>query len=444
MTGSRALVLALLLGTCAAATARAQDAVPDSAFTTVDRIVAVVGDIPIPATRVDEEVNVRRQQGVEVPTDPEALARFRREVLDAIIEQELLIQAALRDTAVVVSEQDLQQAVEQGLREIRNQFTTELDYSRELRNVGFDSPEDYRLWYTEQKRRELLQQQLFNVLRDRGDIRPVPPTEAELRQYFDETKPRHPKRPATVSFRQIVVAVEADSAAWEAARLLADSVYRLASDTPDDFAVLARRFTDDPGSREQGGDLGYFRRGQMVPEFDAVAFRMRPGQVSPAIRTPFGYHIIKVERVEPAEIQARHILIAPEIMDDDVARGRALAEGVAQQLLDGAPFDSLARVFHDRLEQSLIEDQPRDQLPPAYRDALAGAEAGDIVGPFQVDAPEGRPPKFAVNVLEDVRPGGEYTFEDLRDRLRSTLSQERAFQRYIERLKEKTYVVVRL
>jgi peptidyl-prolyl cis-trans isomerase SurA len=444
MTSNRAVVLTLVLGACATGSAAAQNAAPDSGFSTVDRIVAVVGDIPISATRVDEEVNVRRQQGTEVPTDPDELARFRREVLDAIIEQEVLIQAALRDTAVSVSEQDLQQAVEDGLREIRTQFTTELDYSRELRNVGFDSPEDYRLWYTEQKRRELLQERLISVLHDRGDIRPVSPTEAELREYFEETKPRHPKRPPTVSFRQIVVAVEADSAAWDAARVLADSVYQLVSDAPDDFPLLARRFSDDPGSKEQGGDLGYFRRGLMVPEFDAVAFRMRPGQISPPVRTPFGYHIIKVERVEPAEIQASHILIAPEFTDDDIARTRKIAEAVAQQLLDGAPFDSLSRVFHDRLEQSLVEDQPRDQLPQAYRDALAGAEPDDVVGPVQIESPPGRPPKFAVLVIEEVREAGEYSFEDLRERLRGNLSQEKAFRRYIDRLKERTYIDVRL
>ena len=443
MIDERAIALTLALSAVALAGAAAQNA-PDSGFTTVDRIVAVVGDTPIPATRVAEEVNVRRQQGVEVPTDPEGLTRFRREILDAIIEQELMIQAALNDTAVVVSEHDLQQAVEQGLREIRNQFSTELDYSRELRNVGFDSPEDYRLWYTEQKRRELLQERLVTVLQDRGDIRPVPPTEAELREYFDETKPQHPKRPPTVSFRQIVIAVEADSAAWQEARVLADSVYQLASKTPDDFPVFARRFSDDPGSREQGGDLGYFRRGLMVPEFDAVAFRMRPGQISPPIRTPFGYHVIKVERVEPAEIQARHVLIAPEITDEDIARTQKIAEGVAQQLLDGAPFDSLSRVFHDRLEQSLVENQPRDQLPQSYRDALGGAEAGDIVGPVRIESQPGRPPKFSIMVVEVIRPAGEYSFEDLRDRIRLNLSREKMFRRYIDRLKEKTYIDIRL
>lgn len=117
---------------------------PDTGLAVVDRIVAVVGATPITSSRLQEEINVVRQQGGTVPTDSADLEKFKREIIDRIIEQELLVQQALKDTTVSVSEQELQSAVEGGLREIRNQFPSELDYARELRKAGFDSPEDYR------------------------------------------------------------------------------------------------------------------------------------------------------------------------------------------------------------------------------------------------------------------------------------------------------------
>ena len=96
-----------------------------------------------------------------------------------------------------------------------------------------------------------------------------------------------------------------------------------------DFATAARRFSQDPGSKEQGGSLNWFRRGVMVPEFERVAFGLKPGVVSDPVESPFGYHIIQVERVQPGEVQARHILLVPEIDSAHVDSARATADGGA-------------------------------------------------------------------------------------------------------------------
>ncbi len=65
------------------------------------------------------------------------------------------------------------------------------------------------------------------------------------------------------------------------------------------FDAVAKQYSTDPGSKDKGGELGFFRRGQMVPAFDKVAFSMKPGQISAPVKSPFGYHIIQVEAVQP-------------------------------------------------------------------------------------------------------------------------------------------------
>ncbi len=438
MGSRRAIALAAVLVASFSTAASGQD----SAFVLVDRIVAVVGETPISLRQIDEELNMLRARGSQVPTDSVALAELRRDILSRVVDDELIVQAAQRDTAIQVTDQDVQSAVEEAVREIRSQFASELEYQRQLRASGFGTPEEYRRWLSDQKRSELLGQALLQQLQQQGELAPLPPTEAELRAFYEETRAQQPRRPATVSFRQIVIRPQPDTSAVVAAALRADSVlYELRNG--GDFETLARRYSDDPGTRDQGGRLGWVRRGRLVPEFEAVAFRLRPGVVSNPVYTPFGFHLIEVERSQPAEVQVRHILIAPEITDQNQANARERADRVVAALRAGAPPDSLSRVYHDQLEDALLDDVNRANLPPMYSQVLANAQPGDVVGPVELDQASGRV-KFAVILFGEARPEGETSFEDLREALRRRLADVNAMERYLESLRASTYVDIRL
>jgi peptidyl-prolyl cis-trans isomerase SurA len=438
MRTSLPLVVAML---AAAAPAAAQQ----DPFTPVDRIVAVVGATPISQSRVDEEFNLivaeLQRVGRPVPQEPEEIASYRLDIVNRLIDDELLIQQALRDTTVKVTDQQVRTSVDAAMRQMRGQFTSETEFRRQLQLAGLGTPEEYRRFVGEQVRRDLMKQQLIQRLRERQQIRSVPPTEEEIREYYESTKAQQPRRPATVSFRAVLVRPEPSLAAKASALALADSVLRLVR-SGGDFATLARRFSDDPASAQDGGDLGWFRRGRMVAQFEAAAFRLRPGQVSDIVETPFGFHIIQVERIEPAEIKARHILFAPEITEADLAAAQARADSAVEALRRGAPLDSLLRRYHDPLEQSLFEDVPPENLPEALSTAVQGALPGDVIGPVRLD--ESGRQRFAAILFEGARPEGEYTYEELYDRLRSSLSEGSAVRRYVEELRRNTYVDIRM
>lgn len=436
------MLLPWLLATLGAAGAELRAQERQGELVLVDRIVAIVGDVAIPLSRLEEQINLMRSQGVRLPTDSAELERFRRELVERLIDDELLVQEARRDTAIVVDDAQVQRAVEEVMRRVRQQFRSDLEFERELRRSGFGTVEEYRRWIADQRRRELLQEALVRKLEQGGKLRSVQPTQAEMQAFYERVVQEQPTRPASVTFRQIVVQPQADSAAVLRAFMLADSLVRELR-AGADFAQVARRFSDDPATRERGGELGWFRRGTMTPAFEEVAFRLRPGYISSPVRTPFGFHIIQVQRAEPAEIQARHILIAPEISEANARRAREIADSLVVLLRRGASFDSLLRVHHDPAEESFVANVVRDSLPPAYREALAGAKDGDIVGPVVVERPDGGI-RYAVVKVEQMRPEGPYTFDELRERIRAQLAREGALRQYLNELRKRTYIEIRL
>jgi parvulin-like peptidyl-prolyl isomerase len=114
---------------------------------------------------------------------------------------------------------------------------------------------------------------------------------------------------------------------------------------------------------------------------------------------------------------------------------------VARLVRSGASFDSLARAHHDPSEDAFAQSVVLDSLPPVYRDAFAGAKVGDIVGPLTLERPNGA--RFVVVRLEEMRPAGTYTYDEMKDQIRETLEQNSAVQRYVVGLRKRTYVDIR-
>jgi peptidyl-prolyl cis-trans isomerase SurA len=407
----------------------------------VDHVVAVVGNRPVLASQVDEEIFSRQSQGQRVPTAPDSLDLLRKQIIGSIVDEELLVQQAQRDTSIKVTDQEIADGVEQQVRKVRGNFNSELDYKNELKKAGFGTPEEYRRWLTDQQRRAAFQNRLIDKLRQEGKLKAVPPTETEMRAYFDEQKGQLGSRPATVSFRQIVITPRPSPESKQKTLAQADSIV-LELRRGADFATAARRFSQDPGSKDQGGSLNWFRRGVMVPAFERVAFALKPGTISDPVESPFGYHIIQVERVQPGEVQARHILLVPPIDSVHIDSAKALADSVRALVMRGLSFDSLQRVYHDPSAERQADNVPADKLPEVYAKEIGEADSGAVAPVFQLEG-NGARAQFVIVQVTGRRPPGDIRYEDVRDRIRDQLGQQLAIRRYLDRLRKSTYVDVR-
>lgn len=428
------------------APATAVSAVPatDTTRLTLDRIVAVVGDQPITQYDVQERILAMGQQpGFKPPTTPEEYDKLALEVVGQLVDEELLVQKA-KQLKIEVTDQEIAASADRQLRDIRSRFSSDAEFRAELAKAGLGTPEEYRRFLSDQLRRSELQRRVIDKMRQDGKIPPVNVTEAEVQEAFNRTRTTLPRRPATVTFRQIVIAPKPNAAAKAVALAKAESLL-VELKGGADFERVAKRESMDSVSAARGGDLGWNGRGTMVPEFERWMFSLRPGDLSPVVETVHGFHIIRVDRAKPGEVKARHILIRPKIDSADVARARAEADSVAAQLAAGVPFDSLARLHHDYAsgeETSILTPIPRDSMPASYQRAFAGKKPGDVTV-FEIPGIAGRP-KFVVARLATVEEGGEYKLSDLRDRVRQQLVEEGSIRRFLDTLRKQSYVSIRL
>jgi peptidyl-prolyl cis-trans isomerase SurA len=405
----------------------------------VDRVVAIVGDSVVLESQITERLLDLRTQQVPVPEDPAELDALRRELLDQLVNELLVVQAALEDSTIVVADEQVEEAVQQDIDQRATSLGGQGALQEALTAQGLNM-QSFREVLRNQTRKQILSRQF--MAKQQRTVRVVPVTEAEIRDFYEENRSQLGQRPATVTFRQVVIEPTPTEEADSTALAKADSILGLLLQG-EDFEEMARRVSDDPGSKQLGGDLGWFRRGSgFVREFEDATFSLFSGQISNPVRTQFGYHLIKVDRVRGPERKARHILISFDMGPEDVDRTRALADSLLTRARGGEPLEDIAREYHsETVPDSLTVTMDRvSTLPPAYVTALGNGSAGEFFGPFDIVSG----PQTLVGILEilDVRVAGEYRFEDLETDIRQRLQQQKILQQLMDDLRAKSYVEI--
>ena len=409
----------------------------------MDGVVAIVGGNAILRTDLEERIVALRASGRTLPTDSASQRALMTSILNQLIDEELLLQKAA-ELKITVSDNDVAATVDKQVASIRSRFTSEAEYRTELKKAGFGTPDEYRRFMMEGAKRQALQTKLFEQLRQDKKLPPVPVTNAEVAAYFANYKDSIPRLPATVTLRQVVITPQPSPHADSVAYFKAESLYNEIK-KGGDFEQVARRESMDPGTKELGGDFGWRRRGDFVPEFDAVYFSLLPGKVSEPFRTTFGWHIVKVDRVQPSEVKGRHILIRPKLDSADIEKARRRADSVAAAWRAGAKFDTLVKKYHDPAEEkAILNPFPQAQLPVEYQAAIKGHKAGDVLDPFSIEDKQRSVPKFFIVQIVTIDGERDASMQDYRDRIRDNLAQEKAIRRYLDQLRRQTFVVVRL
>jgi peptidyl-prolyl cis-trans isomerase C len=230
--------------------------------------------------------------GAASAADPEILARVgNKNITKADIEALISFYPA-NQQAIIRMDPKNEEA-------LLNNYVTILAVAETARRQGFDKEKNMR------KQIQILSDEhLAKGYVQKNVLSKVKVTDKDVEEYY-KNHPKEFEKPETVKARHILIGFKGDMTEDQKKELRkkAEDVLKKAKGG-DDFAQLASEYSDDPGSKTKGGELGYFPKGNMVPEFENAAFNLKPGEISNVIETPYGYHIIKVEDKKAAEMPA--------------------------------------------------------------------------------------------------------------------------------------------
>jgi len=429
----------LILSLCGVALA--QDQQPQAVDRTlVDRVVAVVEDDPVFMSEVVQAVKqVLVQRGV-TDVAPEARAELERQALNELINSRLIVAKASRlgiDVSFSEVERYVERAIEENVKTLGGQAAFERQLAAE--NLTLD---ELKQLYRDQIRNRMIVERVLSTEINRGKLQV---TDEELRDAYEARKGELPERPAVVHLSTIYLSFESADNAVSAAKARADSIYeRIVAG--EDFAELAREYSEDP-SAESGGVLGTVRPEDLAdPAFSAAASSLDIGEVSKPVKTQYGYHLIMVTGKHPdtGEVDLSHILIRAKAGEEDVQGVYARAQRIHDQLVAGAPFDSLAREYSDDAASAEAGGDLGwlrvGDLPEFFREVLGGMQPGEISQVLR------EPNGFRIVKLLESEAARPFTFEEVRDDLRKSVEQEKlaeSYDRYVDGLRDEFYVDVR-
>ena len=221
------------------------------------------------------------------PIPPDRRDEILRNALDQLVVYTLLSQES-KTRGIKVEDTDIDAKMQQ----LRGQFPTEDAYQKALKDRGMTA---------EGLRKDARIDLSVTKLMD-AEVATIPgPSDADAKDYYTKNPERF-KEEESVRASHILIRVDpkADAATRAKAKATIDTVLKRAK-AGEDFAKLAQQYSQD-GSAAQGGDLNFFPKGQMVPEFSNVAFSLKVGQISDVVTTQFGYHIIKVTDRKPGRV----------------------------------------------------------------------------------------------------------------------------------------------
>jgi peptidyl-prolyl cis-trans isomerase SurA len=329
---------------------------------------------------------VARAAGKPLPPD------LKCRILQSLVLNKLMLAKAETDSVVVEDKQvnnEVDRRMAYFVQQIGSEKRLEEQYNKPIKALKDDLRPQIKEQLTQQKMQETIT----------GKVAVTP---REVAQYFSRVpKDSLPYFSTEVEVGQIVIPAQVNDKAKQAVLAKLNDI-RAQVLAGADFATLAKQYSEDPGSAKEGGYLGFFKRGELVPEYEAASMKLEPGQLSPVVQSQFGFHLIQFIERKGNTYSTRHILMKPETGAADAsAAAKQLARLRRQIMSDSISFAKAAKDNSTDKQSStnggLLANRqdggsrlPLDKLDPAIFFVIDTMKVGHITPPMPYRTDDGK------------------------------------------------------
>jgi len=402
----------------------------------LDRIVAVVDNEIILQSELEFQINIfATQRGINPDSE-----ELRSQILNSMIDDKLVYAQSEIDSIIITDDE----------------ITQRIDYQINVFQQQYGSVQRIEEMYgmsIERIRRELRDDVRKNLMVQRMQQTKFASIEAsrrEVEEFFVTYKDSIGQIPEKLTIYHIFRNPKANERIKNISRELAQSLLDSIK-AGADFAAIATKYSDDPGSASQGGDLGFVKRGVFYPEFETAAFALDEGEISNVVESPVGFHIIQLMERRGESIHTRHVLIKIEPDDDaDLETIEFLSDLRDSVINKNGTFQHYAKRYSEDKETASFGGDLGtfyiNQLDKNLLDIVSKQTQGEISFPRRLDYAPGTYGYHIVYLEERVPQHPADLDEDYKEikRLADEYKKQKEYEKWIQDLKDKIYWEVRI
>ena len=409
----------------------------------IDGVTAVVGDYVI----LDSDIEKLK---VDIENQGAAAGEISDcQLLGKLMEDRLYAHQAVQDS-LLVSDTEVNATSDRQIQQLASQIGSVEKVLEFYNQPDLQSFKDEL--YDINKLRMLAEKMKMEIV---GEVEVTP---EEVRQFFYEIPIT--KRPVFGAELEIAQIVKQPKPSEEEKRRVIQRLEQIRQDVIENgssFSVKAILYSQDPGSKSSGGAYSMTRETPFVKEFKDVAFSLREGEISEPFETDFGYHIILVEKIRGQEVDLRHILIIPEISNEQITAAQTQLDSIRNEIIaDRLSFEDAALQFSDETETKYdggILRNPQDysarfeltNMDPTLYNQVARLRDNEISKPIREDDPRGGAPKF--KIMKIANRYDEHMADFARDytkikELALADKERKLIEKWISEKIEQTYVQI--
>ena len=408
---------------------------------TIDKIEAIIGSEILLTSDIENQYNQFLSQGI-IQTN-----NIKCDILDELLYQNLLIHHAKIDSTIEINEDEVNQEVNKRIIFFESQLGSLNKVEEYFKRTIDNMKEELSIVVTDQ----LYTQKKQNII-----ISNVKITPNEVKDYLNSIENDDiPLIPTQLELSQLVILPKLSSEKKNSIKEKLDG-FRSRIYSGEDFKVLATLYSDDVVSANNGGELGFMSRGELLPEFERAAFKLKDNEISEVVETKFGFHLIQMIERRGEQINARHILIKPKFNSSSIKIASDKISLIKNEIDSGLISfdDAVVKYSEDNSKNNggLIinpstgsTDFTFDELDPSIKYIVQNMNIGDITSPSLTKSDDGSQAAYRLirlnNLIEEHNANVTNDFDVIKGFALSDKKQKYIDQWIIDNIND-TYIQI--